>query len=448
MRPLSFPLSLLLLALTGCIGTSFDAEQARLCRLTLPALYDDGADIRPIREATGTAPGSIRIDYRIAEPEQPARVAHTTCIFSGSGVESGRFELISVATDGVALSDVKLYILKRWWLEEPGAAEGRALQPIMDSRGLTLTTSAAYILQQAINAAPLSAVYALLAVAYSLVYGLAGRIVLGFGEITVFGSYGVLLGVGLAAMLGLVAPPPALLMGLLAGIAMSCGLGCLVGKTVVSRLGEQAGQSMIVATLGIAIAIQEFLRLTQGANDKWLPPLAGQPIVLATSPEDFITTVTPMQMLIAGMAMCISMLTVNHMRASAFGRQWRAVADDPGAAALFGIDSTRVLVRTMALGGALAGLAGWILLVHYGGIGFSNGLMIGLKALVAAVLGGIGSVGGALMGGVILGLAETLWSGYFDLAWRDVVILGALALLLAVRPGGLFGYAELGPRRV
>jgi branched-chain amino acid transport system permease protein len=174
----------------------------------------------------------------------------------------------------------------------------------------------------------------------------------------------------------------------------------------------------------------------------------GPVLALAHAPAGFAATATPMQILITAVALTVSLGTAGFMHRSAFGRRWRAVADDTLAASLCGVDSRKVLISTMTLGGILAGVAGWILIVHYGGVGFSNGLAVGLKALAAAVLGGIGSIGGALVGGIIVGMAETLWSGYFPSTWRDVAILGGLVILLAVRPGGLFGFAELGPRRV
>jgi branched-chain amino acid transport system permease protein len=442
-------LPLLFLTLAGCVDTSLDADQARLCRLALPALHPEGAAVTVINEVPGTAPGSVRIDYRVVEPGRPARVARTSCVFGASGVQPGRLNIVSIAIDGIALSDAKLYILKRWWLGELGVADDNTpAQARTSTPQMTLKPGLAYFLQQVVNAIPVGAVYALLAVAYSLVYGLVGRIVLAFGDIAIFGAYGVALGIGLAVALGLASTPVTLLIGLAAGLALSTGLATLIGRHVVGPLAGRPGQATIVASLGLSIAIQEFLRLTQGADDKWLTPLSGEPLILALSPSGFAATVTPMQIFIAGIALAAASGTLLFMQSSSFGRNWKAVADDPLAASLFGVDARRTMVGTMALGGALGGLAGWILLVQYGGIGFSNGLAIGLKALAAAVLGGIGSPGGALLGGIVVGFAETFWSGYFDLAWRDVVVFGALILTLAFRPGGFFGFAELGPRRV
>jgi branched-chain amino acid transport system permease protein len=133
---------------------------------------------------------------------------------------------------------------------------------------------------------------------------------------------------------------------------------------------------------------------------------------------------------------------------SRFGREWRAFADDPGAAALFGVAPRRLLASTFVLAGALAGLAGWVIAVYYGNVGFAMGTMLGLKALVAAVLGGIGSVPGAFLGGVLVALIEAVWSAYFDIGYRDVVVFSLLIVVFVLRPGGLLGFSGPQPREV
>src|SRR5258707_3913287 len=122
-----------------------------------------------------------------------------------------------------------------------------------------------------------------------------------------------------------------------------------------------------------------------------------------------------------------------------FGRAWRAFADDPGTAALFGVDGKRLLSLTFLLAGLLAGLTGWIVAAYYGNISFSMGAMLGLKALVAAVVGGIGSVPGAFLGGGCVALIEAILSAYFYISARYIVGFSLLAAGFVVRPGGLPG---------
>jgi branched-subunit amino acid ABC-type transport system permease component len=135
------------------------------------------------------------------------------------------------------------------------------------------------------------------------------------------------------------------------------------------------------------------------------------------------------------------------MRWSRFGRAWRACADDALAAELFGVDRGRVLLATFALAATLSGLAGYVMTVYYGTVGYAGGIVLGLKALLAAVAGGIGSVPGAFLGGLLLGCTEAVWSALFPIEFRELAIFTLLVVLLVVRPNGLFGFAEALPRR-
>jgi branched-chain amino acid transport system permease protein len=149
-----------------------------------------------------------------------------------------------------------------------------------------------------------------------------------------------------------------------------------------------------------------------------------------------------MQVLIVAGGGTIGLATLVAMRQSAFGRRWRAVSDDARMAELVGINVQAVVVATFALATAIAGAAGAILTLHYGGTSFHMGTVIGLKALVGAIIGGIGSPAGALVGGVAVGIIETLWSAYHGIVWREAVVLALLAIFLVLRPQGLFGAAR------
>jgi branched-chain amino acid transport system permease protein len=130
------------------------------------------------------------------------------------------------------------------------------------------------------------------------------------------------------------------------------------------------------------------------------------------------------------------------MRRSRFGRAARACADDVRMAALCGVDVDRTVALTFVLGAAYAGIAGFVILLRYGGVGFYDGFLLGFKALTAAIVGGIGSIPGAMVGGLVLGLWESLWAGYLTSGYKDVAVFGLLALTLIWRPNGLLGQAE------
>jgi branched-chain amino acid transport system permease protein len=287
----------------------------------------------------------------------------------------------------------------------------------------------------------------LLAPAYALVYGLVGRINLAFGELAALGGYGAGLGL-LLADVWLGDSPVLLLVGALAlSLAVAATHGEAIGRLVAVPLARRSGQAFLVATLGLSVLLLEYMHLAFGASSRWSPPVLNVPVAVARA-GDFVVSVTEMALLSALAGAGALGLLALRMRRGHAGRAWRAVADDPGMAALCGVDPRDTLLGAVVTASLLAGLAGCIMTLHYGGIGFAGGLSIGLKALTAAVLGGIGSLAGAVLGALALGLAEALWSALMPIEFRDMAIYAGLVLLLALRPGGLLGFATGTPRRV
>jgi branched-chain amino acid transport system permease protein len=444
-RGFRFAVLLLLLPLAGCLG-SVDSEQLRLCREVLPALHPDGTAVHEI----GAAPAplgrqGVRIDYEAREPGEPVRRRFAACGFGGSVFTGRRLDLVAVDTDAGPLGEARLTYLKRFWLGAAGAAPAPSEAPSVPEVPL----AAAYAAQQLFNAVALAASYALLATAYSLIYGLIGRINLAFGDITVVGAFGALAAVAVGAALGLADPIAGIAIALTLAAALAALWSWFTGVSIVAPLHarHRLGQPILVATVALSIAIQEFLRLSGGAHEHWFPSLFNQALPLARA-GGFVVTVTPMQLIIAVAALGAAAAVLRLMARSRFGREWRAFADDPAAAALFGVAPRRLIASTFVLAGALAGLAGWVIAVYYGNIGFAMGTMLGLKALVAAVLGGIGSVSGAFLGGVLVALIEAGWSAYFEIGFRDVVVFSLLIVVFVLRPGGLLGFSGPQPREV
>jgi branched-chain amino acid transport system permease protein len=212
-------------------------------------------------------------------------------------------------------------------------------------------------------------------------------------------------------------------------------------------LMRRTGQQVLIGTIALAIVLQEYLRLAQGPRLLWVQPLLNEPYALARA-GDFVVTVTPVAMAVALVCLVAALAVLALIKLSRFGRAWRACADDPLAAELFGIDRHRVLLTTFALASALAGLAGYVVTIYYGTFGYAGGIVLGLKALLAAVAGGIGSVPGAFLGGILLGFSESLWSALFPIEFRDLAVFCLLVALLVLRPGGLFGLNEPLPPKV
>ena len=436
---------ILLLALGGC-GSEIDMDQARLCRVLLPALHAPDARVTGLRQsplAQGAGPG-LRIDYVYAEPGGGQRAAFAECRFGGGALSPERRDLVSVRTPDGPLGEARLIMLKRFWLQRPDAILADPAPVAGADTVPNLPAPAAYGLQQALNGLPMAAVYGLLAAAYSLVYGLVGRINLAFGELAAAGGYAALFGMALALP---VSPLAALALALVLAMSASAFHGVVSGRVIARTMRRASGQHVLVATIGLAIFLQEYLRLTQWVNLRWVSPVLAEPFAVARA-GDFIVTVPPIALLLAGLACLGASFVLGVMKFSEFGRSWRAYADDPRAAALFGVDPARIFARTFALASGLAGAAGFVMTAYYGGVGYGASTALGLKALIAAILGGIGSVPGAFLGGLAIGALEALWSAAFAIEYRDLVVYLLLAALLLWRPGGLMGWGDLTPRRV
>lgn len=423
----------------ACTG-SFDSEQVRICRLVIPALHMANTEIRELRTSgLGPREFGVRIDYAAREPAADRRIRRIDCRFAGPANSPGGLDLIGVETDQERLGTARLLFLKRFWLAE---RQEPAVQPL-GAEVPQVSRDLAYGIQQFINALAPSAIYALLATAYSVIYGLIRRINLAFGHMAVIGGYGTFAVVGLSAAVASANPIMGLVLACIAAATLSALWSALIGGVVITPLlaRHREGQPILVATIAAAIAVEEGLRLAQGPRERWLGPLFNDPVALLRA-DSFVVTVTAMQLFVTGVALVSSLGLLLFMRWSRYGREWRAFADDPGMAALLGVGSARLLAMSFGLAGLLAGLAGWITAIHYGTIAPAQGTIIGLKALAAAIIGGIGSLPGAFAGGVLVGFFEAFWAAYSDLAVREVALFAMLVLVLVLRPAGLLGMAD------
>ena len=464
MRPLLLTI-LLVLGLASC-GESFDTDQQRLCRQAIPALNAPGTPIAIERIEAGARANTLRVAYVAGPPGGPARRRSIDCLFAGEGQSLQRGALIGIASDGLPMSDASFYLLRRFYLEnreepppDPGAARIDGLPE--------LPPGLAYGLQQGLSALPSAAIYALLACAYALIYGLTGRIILSFGEFAALGALAAVVGAALLVSLAASTPASGLVAAFVVAILVAALHGFAMGRFVLRPLdhafdpqgqGRQSpvrpvslqqapGQQVLIATIGLAIALSEYLRLAQGTGLRWLPPVFNEPLAVARA-GSFIVTVTPLGLAVAATGLAVTLGLILTISRSAYGRQWRAVSDDERTAALFGVDARAVHDRALILACAASGMAGVIVTAVYGGMGFAGGFSLGLKALVGSILGGIGSPAGAALGGLCIALFEVLWSSMMPLEQRDIAVYALLAVVLILRPGGFFGDGALAPRHV
>jgi branched-chain amino acid transport system permease protein len=421
------------LALAGC-SRLVETDQARLCRMALPAVAPPDSTIEVVSQHEFPDGRGLRVVFRL-DRAASASSHFVDCRYRQPGRPLRSDEMIALAIDGRPLSDVSLFFLTRFWLPTPEARDADPA-PLGGLGELPrLPPSAAYALQQGLDGLPLAAIYALLAAAYSLVYGLVGRINLAFGDFAAAGGYAAALG----ALLTVGQTPATILATALAlGGAAAAAWGIATSRWVFYPLRDATGQQALVASVGLAMAIDEFLRLTQGNRPVWVSPMLNAPFGLARA-GDFVVTSALDALLAGGFAILAGLTLVAAIRFTRFGRRWRAYAEDPLAAQLFGVSPRAILAQTFALAGAFAGLSGFVMTMYYGSVGYAAATGLGLKALVAAILGGVGSIPGALIGGLLVGAFEAVWQACFSVDYRDVAVFGLLAATLVLKPGGLLG---------
>jgi branched-chain amino acid transport system permease protein len=440
------PLLLALLSLTLLAACRVDPARGLACERLIGAFEPDVSAIEVLERATfGAAGEGVALTYRARQGDGSWRRSWIRCRFASQRFGPGRHALRGVETARQGrLDEPALFWLRRWqeiYLGEtlaprvpaPERVEGQEAPDPADPLLPWL-----YALQQCINAITLTGVYALLALGFTLVYGLIGKINFAFGELFMMGAVTTTLWSGVLALVGLAGHLATPLIAALMAITGAALGGWTMGRTVFLPLRAHAGHAALIAAIALSIAIQEGVRLLQGAGDLWIPADLGLSFVVARTTG--FTVVTGWKqigiVLLAALALLALQALISHGR---FGRAYRAADDDLAAAELMGIDSRAVIRRTFALGGALAGLGGVLLAQHYGVANFFMGFLIGFKALTAAILGGIGSLPGALLGAALVAFLETFWAAYLGAAYRDVAVFTVLALVLVLRPGGLLG---------
>ena len=264
--------------------------------MALPALMGAGATIAIVAERPDPDRRGLAVAFTAAAPGRQSEPHLAACRFREPGRPRESRDLVGLTLDGEALGEARLFVLVRYWL---GTPEGRAADPAPlgnDREAPSLPGPAAYALQMAVDGLPLAAVYALLAAAYSLIYGLIGRINFAFGELAAAGGYG-------AAMtaLALAGLPPAPLLAaafVMAG-AVALGWGFATARCVFIPLRLARGQQTLVATVGLALFLQELLRIAQGDRTSWMAPTLNQPFALARAP-DFVAVASPMTFVASG----------------------------------------------------------------------------------------------------------------------------------------------------
>jgi len=299
-----------------------------------------------------------------------------------------------------------------------------------------------YFLQQLINGLTLGSIYGLIAIGYTMVYGIIGMINFAHGDIFMVGSFLALITFLLAVAAGVTAVPLALLLVIVIAMTLTALYGWTVERIAYRPLRHSFRLAPLISAIGMSIVLQNYVQIAQGARVKPLPPLIRGGYTLLES-HGFAVQLSSVQIIIVVTTLAVMVIFAWLVGKTRLGRDMRACEQDLKMAALLGVDTDQTISLTFVIGAALAAVAGIMYLIYYGVVDFFIGFVAGVKAFTAAVLGGIGSLPGAMLGGLLIGLIETFWSAYFSVEYKDVAAFSVLIIVLIFLPTGILGRPEV-----
>ena len=282
------------------------------------------------------------------------------------------------------------------------------------------------LIQTLISGLSLGSIYALIALGYTMVYGIAKMLNFAHGDIIMVGAYAVITTVLTANF------PP--LVGILVSILVCVVLGVTIEFLAYRPLRQAPPLSVLITAIGVSYFLQNLALLIFGSEQKAFPTIIKLPTIEAAGV--YIDGITLITLVVTAAIMVGLTLFINKTR---MGKAMRAVSEDKGAAELMGISVNHTITITFAIGSALAAVAALFYGMSYIYIRPTTGSMPGIKAFTAAVFGGIGSIPGAMLGGILMGIIEQLSKTYISTLWSDAIVFGVLVLVLVVKPTGLLG---------
>jgi branched-chain amino acid transport system permease protein len=299
-----------------------------------------------------------------------------------------------------------------------------------------------YFVQQLINGVTLGSIYGLIAIGYTMVYGIIGMINFAHGDIFMVGGFIALIAFLALVAIGVTAIPLALFLVLLIAMGLTALYGWTVERFAYRPLRGSFRLAPLISAIGMSIILQNYVQIVQGARVKPLPPLITGSHTIISS-ESFNVELSNIQIIVVVTTVALMLAFSWLVAKTRLGRDMRACEQDLKMASLLGVDIDRTISLTFVIGAALAAVAGIMYLLYYGVIDFFIGFVAGVKAFTAAVLGGIGSLPGAMLGGLLIGLIETFWSAYFSIEYKDVAAFSILIVVLIFLPTGILGRPEV-----
>jgi branched-chain amino acid transport system permease protein len=297
--------------------------------------------------------------------------------------------------------------------------------------------------QQLINGITLGSIYGLIAIGYTMVFGIIGMVNFAHGDVFCVSAFIALIAfLILTTYLGVSSVVIALAIVLIVAMVFTSLLNWGIERLAYRPLRGSFRLAPLISAIGMSIFLANFIQVTQGPRNKAIPPFVREVIVIMER-DGYEVAISYKQLIIWSITAVLLLAFWYLVSKTALGRAQRACEQDQKMAALVGVDVDRTISITFIIGAALAAVAGVMYLMHYGVVSFYDGFVPGIKAFTAAVLGGIGSLPGAVIGGLLIGLIETLWSAYFSIDYKDVAAFSILAIVLIFLPQGLLGRPEV-----
>ncbi|TDO97930.1 ABC transporter permease subunit [Marinomonas balearica] len=297
------------------------------------------------------------------------------------------------------------------------------------------------ILQQLVNGLSLGSVYGLIAIGYTMVYGIIGMINFAHGDVYMVSAYITAVAIALLSFFGIESFPVIIFGTLIFTIFVTGVYGWVIERIAYRPLRGSSRLSILISAIGMSLILQNYVQLSQGAKQQGVPTLLSGAIRFDIG--DGFVQITYMKLFIL-FASFIGMAALTYIiQKTKLGRMCRATQQDPKMASILGINTDKIISTVFVIGATMAALAGVLVTLDYGGFDFYVGFIIGIKAFTAAVLGGIGSLPGAMLGGIILGLSEALFAGLVSSDYKDVFSFSLLVVILIFRPSGLLGKPEV-----
>ena len=297
--------------------------------------------------------------------------------------------------------------------------------------------------QQLINGITLGSIYGLIAIGYTMVFGIIGMVNFAHGDVFMVSSFiALIVLLILTTWLGMASVALALLIVLIVAMVFTSLVNWVIERVAYRPLRGSFRLAPLISAIGMSIFLSNFVQVTQGPRNKSVPPLL-QDVIVIMEGNGYDVTISYRQLIIWSITAVLLAAFWYLVSKTSLGRAQRACEQDQKMAALVGVDVDRTISITFVIGAALAAVAGTMYLMYYGVVNFSDGFVPGIKAFTAAVLGGIGSLPGAVIGGLLIGLIETMWSAYFSIDYKDVAAFSILAITLIFLPQGLLGRPEV-----